>query len=150
MTTQKTPPLVQTGLTQPTTPLGRIWSLVEVLLAFAVVHVVYRSFKHFTALGQVEVAQGLNFSAGTTMILFTVVLIQVRRRTFAEYGLTLARWQYNLNIGLLWAVLMVAGVLFVLAVVPIHFDPVVPPDLRRALVFPLATLLLHYCWLCSS
>jgi len=85
MATEQTPPtLGQIGQVQPQSPLARAWAIIEVVLAFAVVHVAYRSFKHFTALGQLEGAQGLNFSPGTTMILLTLAMILVRWRSFAE------------------------------------------------------------------
>jgi len=117
-------------------------AIVEVLLAFGVVHVGYRSFKHFTALGQVEVKSGLNFSAGTAMILFTLAMVLICRRSFAAYGLSLTNWRYNLNVGLLWAVFVgVAGGL-VVALAPFRVDPLHPPDLQRALVFSVGELVL--------
>src|SRR5262249_57944691 len=45
---------------------GRVAAVCEVLLAFALVHLAYRSFKHFTELGRLEVGAGLNFSPGVT------------------------------------------------------------------------------------
>jgi hypothetical protein len=71
-----------------------VWlAIVEVVLAFSLVHVAYRSFKHFTELGRLEGEAGLNFSPGTAMILFTVATLLVCRRDFAAYGLTLKRWR---------------------------------------------------------
>jgi membrane protease YdiL (CAAX protease family) len=113
--------------------LPRLLVLVEVLLAFAVVYVAYRSFKHFTPLGRFEVGEGLNFSPGATMILFSVAMIGLRRRSFDAYGLTVKDWPYHLNLGIFWALfgMMVAGC--VLATGLIQFDPLTPPDLPRAL-----------------
>src|SRR5690348_8259211 len=83
--------------------LPRTAAVAEVLLAFALVHAAFRSFKYFTRLGQAEVAAGLNFSPGTVMILFTVTVLWLRRADFRAYGLTLDGWRSGLSIGLLWA-----------------------------------------------
>jgi membrane protease YdiL (CAAX protease family) len=121
--------------------MGRVAALCEVLLAFAFVHLAYRSFKHFTELGRIEVAAGLNFSAGTTMTLFTVAVLLLCKRSFPEYGLTLKGWRYHLNLGLLWALIVVAaGAVVVLS--PIHLDPLRPPDLPRTVVCSLGGLAL--------
>jgi membrane protease YdiL (CAAX protease family) len=127
---------------QTATVLGRAGALLEVLLAFHLVHFTYRSFKHFTELGRSEVAAGLNFSPGTTMILFTVVVLLVCRRNFPAYGLTFQGWRYNLNIGLLWATIVVAAGGLVLALSPVHVDPLHPPDLARASAFSCGWLIL--------
>jgi hypothetical protein len=74
-----------------------------------VIHVSYRSFKHFTELGRQESAAGLNFSTGSVMILFSVAMLLLFRRDFQEYGLTFRHWRYNLNVGLLWGVLAIAA-----------------------------------------
>ena len=58
---------------------GRFAAIIEVLLAFSLVHLAYRSFKHFTELGRLEGVAGLNFSPGTAMILFTVAMLIVSR-----------------------------------------------------------------------
>ncbi len=112
----------------------RVGAVVEVVAALAFVHVAYRSFKHFTPLGQAEGSSGLNFSAGAAMILFTVAFLAISRRSFAEYGLTVTGWRRGLNIGLLWGLLVViiAGVVIKLA--QVHFDPLHPPDRQRAIL----------------
>ena len=121
-------------------------ALIEVSLAFALAHLSYRSFKHFTELGRQEGAAGLNFSPGTVMTLFTVAALLLGRRNFAEYGLTLKDWRYNLNVGLFWSVLLTAAAGLLILLIPVRFDPLHAPDLRRALVFSLgevvATVLL--------
>jgi hypothetical protein len=48
-------------------------ALVEVLLAFALVHVGWRLFKHLTWLGRLEGAAHLNYSPGPIMIAFTIL-----------------------------------------------------------------------------
>jgi hypothetical protein len=53
-------------------------ALLEVLLAFVLLHVTWRSFKHFTWLGRVEGDAHLNYSAGLFMILFSVLAVRVR------------------------------------------------------------------------
>jgi membrane protease YdiL (CAAX protease family) len=112
--------------------VGRVAALVEVVSAFALVHLAYRSFKHFTELGRLEGATGLNFSPGTAMVLFTVAMLLVCGRDFAAYGLTLRGWRYNVNVGLLWTVVVVAAVALFFAVTPYHLDPLRPPDFPRA------------------
>jgi membrane protease YdiL (CAAX protease family) len=123
---------------------SRFWALLEVLLAFAVVHVAYRSFKHFTEPGCLEGARGLNFSTGTTMIVFTLAMIVIRRRSFAEYGLTWKNWRYNVNLGLLWAVIEGTGGALAVVFAPFRVDPLHPPDLARAMVFSSGYLLLTF------
>jgi membrane protease YdiL (CAAX protease family) len=123
---------------------SRAWALAEVLLAFVAVHVSYRSFKHFTSLGQFEGSYHVNFSTGATMILFSLVLIGIPGRSFAEYGLTWQNWRYYLKVGLLWAVLEAVGGVLAIAFAPFRVDPLHPPDLGRALVFSAAFLLFTF------
>jgi hypothetical protein len=115
--------------------IDRVAAIMEVVLAFSLVHLTYRSFKHFTVLGRQEGAAGLNFSPGVVMILFTVALLLIARRNFEEYGLTLKGWRYCLNVGVLWGVLIVLTAGTVIKLGLVHFDPLHPPDLTRALVF---------------
>jgi len=121
--------------TRPSSVIECAAALIEVVLAFSFVHLSYRSFKHFTELGRQEGAAGLNFSPGTVMILFTVAVLLVSRRSFEEYGLTLKGWRYNLNVGLLWGVLIVLAAGVVVQFGLVYFDPLHPPDLTRAAVF---------------
>lgn len=119
---------------------GYAAALAEVIAAFVCVHVTYRSFKHFTAAGRAEIAARLNFSAGTTMILFTVLVLLLARRNFGAYGLTRRDWRYNLNIGLVWAVLFIVVAGSVIRFSRIPFDPLHPPDMARALVAALGEI----------
>jgi uncharacterized protein len=121
--------------------MGRTASLLEVVVAFALVHVSYRSFKHFTELGQAEVAARLNFSPGSAMVLFTVVVLLLCGRSFEQYGLTWKGWRYSLNIGLVWGVLFVVAAGLVIRFSGIHFDPLHPPELRTAFVAAAGELL---------
>ncbi len=90
----------------------RVTAILEVVLAFVLVHVTYRSLKSFTPLGRWEWETGLNFTPGAVMILVTVLVLLLCGRSFEAYGLTWKRWRHNLNIGLLWTLLLVvlAGV----------------------------------------
>jgi membrane protease YdiL (CAAX protease family) len=109
----------------------------------------YRAFKHFTEVGRLEGAAGLNFSTGSVMILFTVSVLLLFRRSFEAYGLTMKDWRYNLNVGLLWGVLIVLGAGAMVVFAPIPFDPRRPPDMKRAVAFAVGglvgTLLLLGC-----
>jgi membrane protease YdiL (CAAX protease family) len=106
----------------------RVTAMLEVVLAFVLVHVTYRSLKYFTPIGRWEGETGLNFTPGSVMILVTGLILLLCGRSFEAYGLTWKRWRQNLNIGLLWTLLLVvlAGVgrMFTHA----HFDPSVPRD----------------------
>jgi len=104
----------------------RATAIIDVLLAFAFVHIAYRSLKQFTGLGRWEGAVGLNSTPGLVMILFTVSVLLLRRRSFEVYGLTLKRWRYNLNVGLLWVVLVVVLAGLGLMLTRVHFDPAHP------------------------
>jgi membrane protease YdiL (CAAX protease family) len=90
----------------------RVTAILEVVLAFVLVHVTYRSLKSFTPIGRWEWETGLNFTPGGVMILVTVLVLLLCGRSFESYGLTWKRWRHNLNIGLLWTLLLVvlAGV----------------------------------------
>jgi membrane protease YdiL (CAAX protease family) len=81
---------------------GRAGAIAEVLILFALVHVAYRAFKHFTPIGRAEGASGLNYSPGVTMIAASVLLIALRGRRFVRYGLTVRGWRRGLTIGLFW------------------------------------------------
>jgi membrane protease YdiL (CAAX protease family) len=125
-----------------------IAAVVEVVLAFALVHVSYRAFKRFTELGHLEGESGVNFSPGAAMILFTVTVLLLCGRGFKEYGLTLQEWGYNLNVGLVWGVLLIVAAGLVVKFTPVRFDPLSPPDRTRALAAAggqlVATLLLAW------
>jgi uncharacterized protein len=115
---------------QPGYLVERVAALVEVLIVFVVAHLSYRSFKHFTDLGRLEGAAGLNFSPGSVMILFTIAMLLLFRRNFKDYGLTLEGWRYNLNVCLLWGVLTVLA-----AAVVMRSASHGPPDMKKALMF---------------
>jgi membrane protease YdiL (CAAX protease family) len=136
------------SVAQPTSRLrtvglvGCVATLGEVLLVFALVHLSYRAFKHFTEIGRREVAAGLNFSPGTAMVLYSVAAVALCGRCFAEYGLTLKGWRYSLNVGLLWTGVTVAAAGLVLALTPVRLDPLHPPDLARTVASSLGALAL--------
>jgi membrane protease YdiL (CAAX protease family) len=120
--------------------LDRCIAVVEVVAVFALVHVSYRAFKHFTAIGRLEGDYGLNFSAGATMILFTVAILLICRRSFEQYGLTLNGWKTSLSIGLFWGLLFAVAAVLVIRVASIHFDPLHPPDLKRSVAATIGEL----------
>jgi|SRR6266850_2045441 len=101
----------------------RVTAIIEVLLAFVLVHVTYRSLKYFTAFGRWEGEVGLNFTPGVVMILFTVSVLFLCGRSFETHGLTLKRWRQNLNIGLFWGMIIVALAGLGLLATRVHFDP---------------------------
>lgn len=113
--------------------VARVAALIEVIAAFVLVHLTYRSFKHFTELGRAEGAAGLNFSTGAVMTLFTVAAIFLCGRSFEQYGLTLKEWRFSLNIGLFWELLFVVAAVLVIKIASIRFDPLHPPDMKRSL-----------------
>jgi uncharacterized protein len=135
---------MRVNMTSDSTGSGRAYdrciAIVEVVVAFALVHVSYRAFKHFTALGRIESDQGLNFSAGAVMILFTVAVLLICRRSFEQYGLTLNGWKTSLNIGLFWGLLFAAAAVLVIRVASIHFDPLHPPDVKRSVAATIGEL----------
>ncbi len=119
----------------------RLAALAEVTTVFALTHVAYRSFKHFTQLGRAESAAGLNFSTGAVMIAVTLALTLVFRRGFTEYGLTLSRWPRNLVVGLLAAALIAVGAL-TLEITRTHGNHrLKPPDRTEAVVYGVSALL---------
>jgi membrane protease YdiL (CAAX protease family) len=142
MTTEPTPRPEPPHHARPASVLECAAALIEVVLGFSFVHLAYRSFQRFTQLGRQEGAAGLNFSPGTVMILFTVAVLLVSRRSFGEYGLTWRGWRYHLNVGLLWGVLVVLAAGVVVQAGLVHFDPLHPPDLTRAAVFSAGEVLL--------
>ena len=99
---------------------NRALALFEVLLAFALVHVGWRSFKHFTRLGQLEGEAHLNYSAGLCMILFSVLAVRVRGWRLSEFGVNLNDWRYNLNLGIFWGVLELVTLLAVVRLIGFH------------------------------
>jgi membrane protease YdiL (CAAX protease family) len=129
----------------------RITTIIEVLLVFVLVHVAYRSLKYFTPLGRWEGQRGLNFTPGSVMILFTVSVLLLCGRSFETYGLTLKRWRQNLNIGLLWALVLVVlagmGEIFT----HVHFDPSHPHNdmasrIAGVVFGVVVTMLLLWLW----
>jgi membrane protease YdiL (CAAX protease family) len=87
---------------------GRLVALVEVALAFAVMHVAFRAVKRFTVVGPTEWENDVNFSAGAALILVAVGFILLRRGRLADHGITARNITRNANIGL--ACVLVYGV----------------------------------------
>ena len=121
-----------------TLPMGnvvaRTAAIIEVMVVFAVVHISYRAFKHFTDLGRAEVASGLNFSAGSTMVIFTVALVLLFKRSFEFYGLSCKEWRFNLNLGLFWELFFLTVAIIIMKLLAVRFDPLHPSELKGTLV----------------
>ena len=120
--------------------VAKTMSILEVLIAFVVVHLGFRAIKHFTGLGQLEGEARLNFTPGVVMILFSVGLLVVCGRRLASYGLTLAGWRENLKIGLLWGVVLVTGA-GLLRVAGVRHEPgAKPPTMVEGVIYGTAVL----------
>jgi membrane protease YdiL (CAAX protease family) len=110
------------------TPAAGAAAIIEVFVAFCLVHVAYRAIKHLTPIGQWERAAGTNFTPGLVMIGFTVGRVLLGRRSFKEYGLTLQHWRPDLSLGLACSLTMFSiGGLGLLAS-GYAYDPTRPPD----------------------
>src|SRR5664279_3768644 len=124
-------------------------ALIEVILVFGIVHVLFRAIKHFTRWGRWEGAVHLNFTLGLVMILFTACMLVLCRRNLRTYGLTLAQWTDGLKIGLLWGLLLVLGaaLLFVFGVR--HQPGVRTPTITEGTVYGVAVLgaVVLFAWL---
>ena len=110
-------------------------AVIEVVLAFAFVHVAYRAIKHFTGLGRLEGAAHLNFTPGAVMILFTICVVRLHGKNFSEFGLGLARLSENLKVGLLWGVLLVAGAGLLMLLGVRHQPGVRPPTMTEGVIY---------------
>ena len=66
---------------------SRFTAIVEVVVAFAVMHTVFRAFKHFTSLGRLEVQHGMQFSPGVSMLVVAVGLTFLFRRSLRSIGI---------------------------------------------------------------
>jgi membrane protease YdiL (CAAX protease family) len=133
----------------PTNRFARAAALGEVLLAFVFVHVTFRAFKHFTALGRLEGEAHLNFSPGVTMIFFTVCVLLLYRRSFSAYGLTTMRWREGLKVGLFWGVVLVAGGALLRWLGVHHLPGSKPPNMVEGVVYGAASLaaVIVFAWL---
>jgi len=113
--------------------LDRTAAIIEVVLAFALVHVAYRALKRFTVLGEWDAQT--NFIPGLMMVAFTVTILLLCRRSFAAYGLGTQKWQYHLNLGLACSLVLLAVEAIALAVTRFQFDASKPPDPHAPLQF---------------
>jgi uncharacterized protein len=127
--------------------MNRLAIVVEVILVLVVAHVSFRTFKHFTAWGRWETAEGLNFSAGCVLILAAVGMLLLCRQDFAASGLTLSNWRRNLSAGLCCGILMVAavvvaGLLAVILKITLQTNGAVATALAGPPIYLVATLLM--------
>jgi membrane protease YdiL (CAAX protease family) len=79
---------------------GRLLAVGEVALAFALMHVAFRAFKRFTALGRLEYEHEVNFAPGAAMLIVAGAFMLARRSRPAEYGITARPLRPGLNAGL--------------------------------------------------
>jgi membrane protease YdiL (CAAX protease family) len=100
-------------------------------------------------LGRLEGEAHLNFSPGMVMILFTVCMLFLCRRSFAAYGLTTMRWQEGLKVGLLWGVVLVAGGALLRWLGVQHLPGSKPPNMIEGVVYGAASLaaVILFAWL---
>ncbi len=107
--------------------IGRVWAVAEVSLAFAVMHIAFRSFKAFTAPGRLESQAGLNFSPGIAMIIVALAFIAMRRGGPAAFGLTPRPFLPGINAAFLCLlVLAVCGGVAIACGAPFERPPVSP------------------------
>jgi membrane protease YdiL (CAAX protease family) len=126
--------------TQRTGWLRRAAALIEVCMVFALAHVSYRSFKHFTALGRWEGEAGLNYSTGGVLILFAVGMVLLSGRGFGDYGLTIRNGRRDLCIGLLGGLLLACGAALLVTLTPLSPAAFQRPDRAPTLVGGAAAL----------
>ncbi|MCA9256216.1 MAG: CPBP family intramembrane metalloprotease [Phycisphaerales bacterium] len=81
------------------TPAGRLSAVLEVIAAFALMHVAFRAFRRHTPLGRLETLHNLNFSPAVVMLLVSVALIAWRRRSLKTCAITAAPLHRNVNAG---------------------------------------------------
>ncbi len=110
-------------------PAGaRLAATAEVALAFAVVHLGFRAFKKFTAVGQAEFALDLNLSPGIVMICVALAAIGLRRGRLADSGIALHSFEKHANVAfvaaLAWSVVAALAYAGGLRLDPTWSDPV--------------------------
>ena len=115
----------------------RAAAIAEVLLAFVFVHIGFRTIKHFTELGRLDVASGLNFTPGIVMILFTVGVLLACHKSFRQYGLTLSRWDESIKLGLVWGLLLIGGAGMLVLLGVRHEAGGAPPGMREGVIYGL-------------
>jgi membrane protease YdiL (CAAX protease family) len=109
---------------------GRFAAITEVVLAFGLVHVAWHALKDFTAFGQWDAHK--NFIPGLTMVTFTVTVMLLSRRSCAGYGLGTERWSYNLNLGLVCSLSLIAVDAMGLLIIRSQFAARKPLDLHTS------------------
>lgn len=109
-------------------------------MAFAFVHLSFRALKQLTPVGRWEWDAGTNFTPGGVMILFTVCVLVLCRRSFATYGLKLSRWVEGMRVGLFWGVLLVGGAALLLLFGVHHQPGRRPPTMSEGVAYGVGTL----------
>jgi len=98
------------------------------------------AIKQFTAWGQWEASNYLNFTPGAVMVLFTVCVLFLCRRDFKQYGLTLTGWPTALKLGMSWGLVLVAGATLLRLLGVRHEPGMAPPTLSEGLIYGTAAL----------
>lgn len=70
----------------------RIHTVFETLFAFFLMHILMRSIKSFTPLGEFEREVGCNFIPGTTMTMIGLLFLYSSGRSFQNCGFSLSLW----------------------------------------------------------
>ena len=95
-------------------------AVLEVLAAFAVAHVGFRTFRLFTPWGRTEMQLGLNFSPGFTLALVALVGLWAAGfrggRGLSEAGISVHPWKWSVRWALVYIVLAVSVGLVILTV----------------------------------
>jgi membrane protease YdiL (CAAX protease family) len=95
-------------------PFGRLEraaAVIEVVSVFCLMHAAFRSFKQLSPLGAWEHDEGLNFSPGVCMTVITIILLQVTRRDWRQYGLAIGTSKCPFQWSLRGAILALAAYL---------------------------------------
>jgi CAAX protease family protein len=117
------------------------WGVGETIAVFAVVHLAYRTLKHFSAVGRWEGAAHTNFTPGVVMAIAAVGMIWLRGADFSSYGITRHRWARNLNLGLVVGALLIGGAGALAALNLRANHPLEPPSFGEAAVYVAGALL---------
>jgi membrane protease YdiL (CAAX protease family) len=102
-------------------------AVAEVALAFALAHVAFRSFRHFTVLGRAETGAGVNLSPGAALVLVALAFLLAGRRALPRSGLTARPFAPSVHAALLCLLaLALCGAIALACGAPFERPPVSP------------------------